>query len=169
MTNGSRRGGSVVYLSAYTSIGSSPPWEDDPLDPEQSRRLELGEIHARGQRVPIIGTAVPHQPWVTDPPPAASGAAAITARGQNAQEIRAGNEAAHTIPAQVQDIELHIAGESKVEPQARRVPPRGRERVREILIEQGGRGHTQIYDEKRSLASNDAGIGSGMHDAQPAI
>src|SRR2546430_2066002 len=26
MTNGSRRGGAVVYLSAYTSIGSSPPW-----------------------------------------------------------------------------------------------------------------------------------------------
>src|SRR2546422_711784 len=206
-TSGSVRGGTVVYLRAYTSIGSSPQWsgwkcdtitwvtschgrpncarrcsapapqssrifklprltqwhadvrfadgatvpvptvtssialpipsaEDDSPELNYSPRIQLVQIHARGHVAPVVGTAVPHQPRVAGR--SAGPAATVAARGQDFGELRPGHEAPHPVAPQVEDRELHAPSHREVEPDAGRIPPEGRERVREVLIQQRG-------------------------------
>src|SRR6266705_2316749 len=191
ITSGSRRGGTVVYLRAYTSIGSSPQWsgwkcdritcvtscqgrpncamrcnapapqssrilrlprltqwhadvrfadgatvpvptvtssialsrpsaEDDSPELNYSSRLQLVQVYARGHVPPVVRAAVP-------------------AGREHLGEVGPGHEMAHGVPAQVEDRELRPSGDCDVEPDAGRVAPDGRERVREVLVEHGRR------------------------------
>src|SRR3989449_4752293 len=110
-----------------------PSAEDDSPELNYSPCRQLVQVDPGRYQTAVVGPSVPHESRIARR--AAGHPAPVASSRERLAEVRSRDETPHRAPAQVDDLEPHLARLRPGEPDAGRVLPGSGERVREVLVQ----------------------------------